>query len=298
MAAPYDGARDYLVGLYTGFQGEPGDLYYNCLTDQYQYSMQEHYQTILDDWKNDMAVTKTFEDVLTWLEDFIGIYDNCDIWIYPHALVESLVDDLPEVLIKFIYHLPSFIEKIYDSIELFSTDPSNAGKTLGEGLALFLHPYNPELLAAGPEPIEIFNPLNFTEGLITGLQDPSKPAPSQCLSKFQGVGGNVNAFIEQTLSCFTLHFSSCVGIGNVGRDVVSFIASIETECKIAEFADMIKSDFSYDGLYNITYRYYWNEDEINGVLEKIPEAFNDGDWFGFGKNIGTAIQDLLGFNVQ
>jgi len=184
MAAPYDGARDYLVGLYTGFQGEPGDLYYNCLTDQYQYTMQGHYQTILDDWNNDMAVTKTFEDVLTWLEDFIGIYDDCDIWMYPHALIESLVDDLPEVLIKFIYHLPSFVEKIYDSIELYSTDPSNAGKTLGEGLALFLHPYNPELLAAGPEPIEIFNPLNFTEGLITGLQDPKQPAPSQCLSKF------------------------------------------------------------------------------------------------------------------
>jgi len=73
---------------------------------------------------------------------------------------------------------------------LFSTDPSTAGKTLGEGLALFIHPYNPEMLAAGPEPIEIpqpieiFNPLNFTEGLITGLQDPSKPAPSQCLGKF------------------------------------------------------------------------------------------------------------------
>ena len=75
MAAPYDGARDYLVGLYTGFQGEPGDLYYNCLTDQYQYTMQQHYQTIFDDWNNDAAVTKTFEDVLTWVEDFVGIYD-------------------------------------------------------------------------------------------------------------------------------------------------------------------------------------------------------------------------------
>ena len=145
--------------------------------------MQQHYQNILDDWNNDDAISKTFEDVFTWVDDFVGIYDDCDIWIIPHAFVESLVDDLPMVIVKLIWNFPTIVEKIYESIEHFSTDPSSAGTMLGEAFGLFLHKYNPELLAA-PQPIEIINPLNFTEGLITGLQDPSKPAPSQCLSKF------------------------------------------------------------------------------------------------------------------
>ena len=153
-------------------------------------------------------------------------------------------------------------------------------------------------LSEAPEPIGVFNPLNFTEGLITGLQDPNKPAPSQCLQKFQTIGNNVNAFLKQTFDCFTLHFSSCIGIGNVGRDVVSFIESIETDCQLATAWDKLKSDFSYSGLYNITYRYYWNEKEINGVFDDVGKEYNQSNWFGVGEDVGTLMRDLLDFHVD
>lgn len=78
------------------------------------------------------------------------------------------MDNLPKVLIDFVWNLPEISENLYKSAELLKSDPGQSGQLLGEALGKFLHKYDPELLAA-PQPLALPSPLNFTEGLITGL---------------------------------------------------------------------------------------------------------------------------------
>ncbi|MEE4248099.1 MAG: hypothetical protein V2I33_22120 [Kangiellaceae bacterium] len=184
FAAPYEDLRNFLVGISTGFLGDPGDLYYKCLPDTFQYEMQEDHQRIWKDYDADKSITTVIYDFYVFADDLLKIYDTCNIYVYPHALVSTILKDGPLLIMKFLIHFETIAKDFYDAIETYSSDPTKAGTYLGDAMKQFLLPYKPSLF--GEEAPELafnilnFNVLEFSEGFITGLQSSASSA-SNCL---------------------------------------------------------------------------------------------------------------------
>lgn len=147
--------------------------------------MEKDYAKISTDWEADKSVMTVMDDILMFLDNFVSIYDDCYIYVYPHSLVKTIMTDGPVFLFKFLIHFETVAKDFYDAIAYYDTDPSKAGNYLGNMFKQFLLPYNPNLFSVEPGVgfnIYEFNPLNFTEGLITGLQ--ANETPSPCLKQF------------------------------------------------------------------------------------------------------------------
>lgn len=88
---PFDWQRNFFVGMYTGFIGDPGQLYYNCLPDTEQYELQDSFIQIAKDYQDDSTLTKFFADILAVGDDLWKAYDVCMVYTYTDALADTIL---------------------------------------------------------------------------------------------------------------------------------------------------------------------------------------------------------------
>ena len=60
-----------------------------------------------------------------------------------------------------------------------------------------------------------FNPLNFTDGFIVGLQE-DHTKDSACLTSVNGFKPLITTFYSELLNCLTLQFDSCIALTSIG----------------------------------------------------------------------------------
>jgi hypothetical protein len=148
-AAPYEWYRNFFVGVYTGFVGEPGQLFYNCLNEDSQSKYSADLLKISTDWDANDSIFAAVKDILVVGDDMWSVYDNCKVWAVPDALLGSILKDGPLFLFKFIMNLEPIVSNIWGTYENYESDPMTAGTFFGKMFLQFLTPNDdPKFISA------------------------------------------------------------------------------------------------------------------------------------------------------
>lgn len=131
---PFNWERNFFVGMYTGFIGDPGQLYYNCLPDTQQYAIQEGFIKLAQDYQKDVALPVFFGDVAKLVEKFYGVYDVCKLYTYFDALAETILKTGPLFILKIFFNAEKIADDIAGFIGAMHTDPTTAGQFIGDML--------------------------------------------------------------------------------------------------------------------------------------------------------------------
>ena len=298
---PYGGARDFLTGVWAGYSGHDfSELYDTCLPDQEQFDIQTATKKISTDYMADASISAIFADVEAVWDKLTPVYDQCQMYIIPDKLLDTILVEGPFFLIRIIINLEAIVKDFASFWENYGTDYKTSGTSLGEMFTQFV-PKDPWMPLQADEPKEIglgfFNPLNFTDGFITGLQE-DHTKDSACLNSVNGVTPLIATFYSEVLNCLLLQFESCIKLTTIGDQLIEFGQDLDLNCKLGEMGEKLKGLLTWAGLYSVFTNYYYYEQPIDAALSNAITSWGNGDWNQLGVDVGETFRMVFEFNLD
>ena len=298
---PYPGAREWLTGLWAGYTGHDySELYDTCLPDQQQFNIQSSIRKISTDYMADASISAIFEDIVAVFDKITPVYETCNVYVIPDKFLDTILVEGPFFLIRIILNLEAVVEDFYSFVENWGTDMQTSGTKCGEMFAQFV-PQDPWMPLHADEPRELglgfFNPMNFTDGFITGLQE-DHTADSKCLNSVNGVKPLIAKFYGEILNCLLLQFDSCIAITDIGDDMIEFFQALDLNCKLGELGSKFEALLSWTGIYGVFTNYYYYEKPIDDALLNAITSWGSGDWYQLGLDFGEVFRMIFNFNLD
>jgi len=210
------------------------------------------------------------------------IYDSCNMYVIPDKLLDTILVEGPFFLIRLIINLEEVVLDFAHFWENFGSDYQVSGTSLGEMFAQFVpqDPWMPHLKSEEPQPLDLgfFNPLNFTDGFIVGLQE-DHTKDSACLTSVDGIKPLITTFYSEVLNCLLLKFESCIELASIGDQMIQFVQELDLNCKLGELGSKVLGLLSWNGIYGVFTNYYYYEKPIDSAILNAIASWGTGDWY-------------------
>lgn len=295
---PYDGAKDFILGYFTGFQESTYNLTNTCLPADFQTQM-------LADWDSIFStdnIEKVFENAIKFEADLERMNEDCLLWVLPVSLIQSLETKGLDTVRDFIEHFGDIALDMIFFMENVDKDPFEAGRYFGTALGYFLVkvPVGPQRLRAAPvalKPNFLDGFTNFTKGLIHGLQL-NNTGTSNCLNSFSTIASNVDNVGTVAFHCLLMDMDACNQLGVALENVLMVFVSFSTNCNFQKLFDDMGSLLTIDGWITLYKNMYWYQTQIRQAYSDLLTAYQAGDYYNEGINLGDIIQLAFSFTVK
>ena len=88
----------------------------------------------------DKSIVTLVEDIFAVGEELHHIYDDCKLYTYLDALVETLLKQGPLIIVKIFINMESIVDDIIGFVGNISNNAETAGQYFGDMLKQFLEP--------------------------------------------------------------------------------------------------------------------------------------------------------------